>query len=486
MKKSLYILLVLTLMMGCEPNFLDTQPTDAVSADQIFLTTENALTSLNGIHRALNLQFGHQGQGGEGAAMIIRDMLGEDLVNTSLGNGFYISVYRWNTNVSETSSDVQFIWEYYYTIISNANMIIANIDNASGPKADIDVIKGQALAYRAWAHLNLVQFYGKRYDAAGSNSQLGVPIVLEPILVGGPRNTVEEVYARVHEDLEKASKLLNEDRHAKSHLNINVVNGIKARAYLSQGKFAEAASFANLARNGYTIMNETELFEGFNNVDNPEWIWGFDQIDLQTTYFTSYFAYMSLNFSSTNIRSNPKAIFSLLYDKMTDTDLRRGLWDPTGTTFEPPSNRFVKKPYMNRKFLAQGESSSVGDVPYMRASEMVLIEAEAMARSGNNSKAAEVLYELAHARDPKYLLSTNTGQLLIEEIMVQRRVELWGEGFRFFDLKRLNLPLDRTGGNHVSTVLENNYKRDAGSNEWQWKIPLDEINANDKIIQNPS
>lgn len=59
----------------------------------------------------------------------------------------------------------------------------------------------------------------------------------------------------------------------------------------------------------------------------------------------------------------------------------------------------------------------------------------------------------AKNRDASYTLSTNTGQALIDEIMVQRRVELWGEGFRFLDLKRLNLPLDRTVGFYVMFKL---------------------------------
>jgi hypothetical protein len=68
--------------------------------------------------------------------------------------------------------------------------------------------------------------------------------------------------------------------------------------------------------------------------------------------------------------------------------------------------------------------------------------------------------------------------------MIQRRIELWGEGRRFTDLKRLNLPLDRTGANHNSSIAVV-LSVPAGDKKWQWLIPRDEINANPKIEQNP-
>ncbi len=67
--------------------------------------------------------------------------------------------------------------------------------------------------------------------------------------------------------------------------------------------------------------------------------------------------------------------------------------------------------------------------------------------------------------------------------MIQRRAELWGEGFRFFDLKRLNVPLNRLGSNHPSIATV--YEVPANDNRWQWHLPIDEINANPELTQNP-
>ena len=116
-------------------------------------------------------------------------------------------------------------------------------------------------------------------------------------------------------------------------------------------------------------------------------------------------------------------------------------------------------------------------------SEMYLIQAEALARDGNEAESRKVLHEWLVTRDPEYKLSTNSGQALIDEILTQRRIELWGEGFRFTDLKRLNMDMDRQDTNHdqsVCTILH----VPAGDSRWVWKIPTHEINSNPLMEQN--
>jgi hypothetical protein len=132
----------------------------------------------------------------------------------------------------------------------------------------------------------------------------------------------------------------------------------------------------------------------------------------------------------------------------------------------------------------QDVNVSVGDVVYMRVAEMYLIEAEAQARLGNFAQAQTILFNLVSTRNPNYVKSTSTGDTLITEILTQRRIELWGEGFRFFDLKRTNSSLDRTGANHNTTIAVT-MNVPAGDNRWEWLIPQDEINANPLVVQNP-
>jgi hypothetical protein len=91
---------------------------------------------------------------------------------------------------------------------------------------------------------------------------------------------------------------------------------------------------------------------------------------------------------------------------------------------------------------------------------------------------------LVSSRNPAYVLSANTGQALVDEILFQRRIELWGEGFRFYDLKRTNSPLDRSGANHDSAIVNGVINVPVTDKRWQWLIPRAEINANPLIVQN--
>ncbi|MBL7708771.1 MAG: RagB/SusD family nutrient uptake outer membrane protein [Chitinophagaceae bacterium] len=494
MKKIFLILAIGSLALSsCKKDYLETKPTNAVSDGVVFTNTTDAWKAIEGMHRFLYRQmYGTQALGGISGNMIYMDALGEDLVMTGQSNGWFIGEYRWINHRLVTSTICYYNYLYFFSFISNANQILAQIDAATGPQADKDAIKGQALAYRGWAYFMMIQLYGERFDKNGTNDGLGLPMRTAPTVGATPRVSVAEVYTQINKDLSDAIALLGGSvaaRRDQSHINVNVARGIKARVALAQQNWTEAAALAVQARTGFTLMTNAQYMGGFNNYTNPEWIWGFKQQEDQGTFFYSFFAYLSCNFNSTNIRTNPKAINSRLYNLISATDVRKGLWDPTGTNtafpipLNPNGSRF---PYMNRKFFVNNVAVSAGDVPLMRAAEMYLIEAEALARAGGQEVAArQALFTLARQRDPNYVLSTNSGQALIDEIMVQRRVELWGEGFRFYDLKRTNSPLDRTGANHNAS-LAGIFSMPAGDKQWQFLIPQQELNnTNGVVVQNP-
>lgn len=484
---SYFLAVMLMLLTSCSKDYLETQPTDAVKVETVFTTTANAMAALNGIHKALYYQYlSNQDQGGQGSIMIYMDMMGEDLVMTAQGNNWFNTTYQWiaHRNTSGTGQSY-FTYYFYYRIITNANNIINSIDKCDGPDADKKAIKAEALTYRAWAHFMLVQMYGKRYDAtAKPNAQPGVPLMLVSATEGQPRATVEEVYTQVNKDLDTAIVNFNGySRANKSHFDISVAKGVKARVALTQQNWADAAKYAAEARQGYAFMGNDQYLQGFNDYTNPEWMWGSHQTTDQSTFFYSFYAFMSANYNSTNVRTNPKAINSKLYAQISNTDVRKKVWDLTGASVPVPAGG-LKRPYISKKFLVANTSSSAGDVPYMRAAEMYLIEAEAKARMGQDGPAADALYTLMHNRDAGYVKSVKTGQTLIDEILINRRIELWGEGFRYLDLKRMNSNLDRTGANHdpaLALVLT----IPAGDPRWEYLFPQAELDANKSIVQNP-
>lgn len=490
MKKILVIFIgILTanvLFTACDKEFLDTYPTDQISSSTVVQTTGNAMNSLNGVHRALYIRYGSQGRGGIGAFYYHMDEAAEDHVFNS---ATWTTHVRWIANESPTNSYNESIWQMYYQWIANVNILINGIDDATGETADKNAIKGQALLYRAWSHYQLVQLYGSRYVPGGNNSQLGVPIKLDNSTGPIARSTVEEVYTQINKDIDDAIVLLEGyERPNKSHLNASVGKGLKARVNLTQGNWDIAINYAKLAREGFPLMDQATYAAGFQifSETNPEFMWASELIADQSDLFGNYGAYISRNFSSSTIRSNPRSISELLYAKISPTDVRATLWSPSG---EHPDLELVsnarKFPYTNQKFIAVSTSDSRVDVPHMRAAEMYLIEAEALARKGQYQLAAQALYPLAVNRDTSYTLSTKTGDELIEEIMIQRRVELWGEGFRWLDLKRLNLPMDRNGSNHSSSICGGVMYVAVGDNRWTYAIPQAELDANPLMVPNP-
>jgi hypothetical protein len=490
MKQFSTILILFSAIMlgGCKKDYLEVTPTNAISSIDAFKTTENAWAAINGIHRSLYIKYyGNQDQGGQGSNMIYMDLMGEDLVHTGQPTTFWLTAYRWTAQRTPTSNVPYFNYRFYYTIVANANMIIDNIENASGPQADKNTIRAQALAYRAWCFYQMVQLFGERYDASGANSTLGLSLVTSSENINAvPRSTVAETYVQINKDLDDAIQLFQNGttRRNKSHLNLNVAQGLKARVALTQQNWAVAVEMAREARKGFTLMPSTEILKGFNNYDNQEWIWGIRMTAEQQIDFFSFFGYMSADFNASNIRQNPKAIFSRLYNQIPATDIRKQLWDPTGTNTAfpiPPGG--IRRPYMHRKFLkAPGQDLSIGDIPLMRASEMYLIEAEALVHQGQNGPAQDILFTFVRTRDASYTKSIRTGSALVDEILIQRRVELWGEGFRFYDLKRLNQPLDRTGGNQNASFAVT-LSVPAGDRRWVWLIPQPEIETSNGVVQ---
>ena len=110
----------------------------------------------------------------------------------------------------------------------------------------------------------------------------------------------------------------------------------------------------------------------------------------------------------------------------------------------------------------------------MRNAEMYLIKAEAEVRSGATCTA---LPALMAKRDPSWNKTAD-----LAEVLLQRRIELWGEGFEYFDLRRNALPAIRKyeGTNHAT---QGQYDFPAHAKSWNFQIPLRELQNNVYITE---
>lgn len=512
--KLLIACLALVMLSGCKDSYLDTQPSSSISEEAATSTLNNFDYILNGMHNYVYDYRFTQGYAGEPNLNILRDMLGEDLLNSSRGNGWFISECRWLAHTNPRSNAVYVPWRFYYRLILNANGILENIDNPDlkGEKKKKDRIKAEALTYRAWCHFQLVQLFGKRYQGGVTNDQMGVVIRDSVARSEKPRATVEETYAFINQDLDEALNLYKSaSLWNKNRITQVAAIGVKARVALVQQNWSDAAKYATEAikvakTKGIDLQKGKELLSGFNDMDaNKEWIWAYKQTGDQNKYYAHYLAYMSWNFSSSNIRGNPKMINSKLYETMSETDIRRKWWDPGYYTDEvdkkgkpikvwhpskeyeknyPRKKNFERVPYATFKYRAQDTGNSSGHMLLMRIAEMYYIAAEAYAHAGDYANAQEYLYKIMKTRDPKYQKSASTGNELLEEIWTNRRIDLWGEGFRFTDLKRLNQPLDRESVPNTVKNVSRKMSVPAGDKEWQFLIPQSEMESNKNMKQN--
>lgn len=521
------ITLSATALCSCDKDFMDTKSTSNVDQEQMFETTAGGMMAVNGLHKLMYTPSlsSTLAQGGFQTWMIWMDMMGEDLVYTR-SNAQFQSHAKWTLHRNTTSSHLSYHYRLFYRFVSNANMIIENIDNAEGLPEEKENIKGQALAYRAFAYFNLVQAWGYRYAPGESNDKPGVILRLESTTDNMPRATVDEVYKQINQDLDDAiehlSKVTTFKKPNKSHIDVHVARGLKARVLLAQGKWLEAAQMAQLVidKSGARLQDDTYTTtqNRMSDQTNTEWIWGKLGLEEQAGSLKDFHSFMSNKNASYN-KNTPRAIYNLLYNRISDTDVRKTLWFPEAQNPKSQPRPVIPtggqiRNYMSNKFLLADENMKCGDVAWMRLPEMMLIVAEGYARAGKYSEAAQALYPLAHHRDPQYTLSTNTGEALIDEVMFQRRIELWGEGFRFTDLKRLNMPLDRgpkpfaeaydctwnsstkmpkiidpNGSNFnmydAHTMGEECRYREPGHKEWQFVFPKKEIDVNTLCEQNP-
>jgi starch-binding outer membrane protein, SusD/RagB family len=503
MKKNILNLIAMVGVLSlssCSNDYLNNNPTDAIPTEDALGNTKNLTAVINGMHRQMYTRQNDQGTIGHTSSMIVADALCEDLVFPSISNNWFISMVNWEAQKS--IDGIYGPFQFYYRQIHNANAIIQVEEDKKPLEKTKNYYKeyafSQAYAFRAFSYFQLVQFYGGRYipsvgGTPANNNQLGVSLRLKPTYEPIARSTVEEVYAQINKDLDLADlwykQLLQESptwtRDHKSHFDPNVITGLRARVALTQGKWDLAATQAKKAREAYPLMNNTEYMSGFNSLRNSEWIWGCEMIEAQNDGFGSFGAYMSRNFNSTNIRQSPKAINKLLFEAFPATDVRTKNFDVTGLhkSLKLPDN-FTTKPYTSQKFLALDGTSRM-DVPFMRSAEMYLIEAEALAKLGKIAESKVVFTELEKNRNPAYITTAKTGDAYIEDILNSRRIELWGEGFRYFDLKRLNRNMTRTY-NPYTGVTSQATNISSDDTRWNFRLPLREIqNSNELVIQNP-
>jgi starch-binding outer membrane protein, SusD/RagB family len=512
MKRLSYILmLVSTFLFASCSDELDTAPSDKVAAVDLFKDVESATAVINGVYRMMYYSGWSANWAPENAGQVsvtlVANLMADDHIMRSAGSGWYYYDYAFDTRMDYLGrSGRQYaFWNLYYTMISNVNAILHYEQDLAGDEKQIKNLIAQAYAMRAFAYHQLVQIY--QHPVTADPDAPGIPIyteITDKDSEGKSRGTVKQVYDQINLDIAKAITLFDEARVARkhiSHVNINVAYALKARIDMSQDLWADAIDAARKAlsvEGGLTFsVQSVDNYGAFNDAKSAGVLWGSEINADQTSGWASFFSIMDADVEGTYAARAQHQISNWLYNQIPVNDARKGWWNGVLTAETGGSN----VNYGQKKYRFRVPATRQGDYLHIRAEEMVLTIAEAYCHLENFVAARQEISKLGERRmaaedyqlrldqftDSKSYNTNTVDDLttLMDEILFQRRVELWGEGTgRLFDLQRLGLGISRawTGNNHTArlTTLDTS----AGSKLFIQPLPQSEVDGNPNISVN--
>ena len=525
------------LVSSCAGDYLDTAPTDSTGATDAVGTTANAMKALNGIAKIMTTQHSYFGGGfaGENNIMIQYESYPSENYNYNYYASGWSPIFNQEFHTRTNSIYDAYAWYYYYTIAGNANTILANIDNAEGTEAERNFVKASALTFRAYAFEKLVHYYCWRWQDSNNGASQGIVLRLDESTGGQGYATLAETYAQIYKDLDEAIMLFEQsgmDRNASQVWmpNINVAHAIYARAALTKQDYTKALTEAKLARQNYPLMSNAEYHAGFCN-PTSEWIFGSFGSAQENNWYWSYGTQYACNGYYANAAGAANGAGSIgreLINRIPNNDARKALfltedkfpgynfndgsamdlgygilgmgddekkadalWEEAAAYCQKMAVSGLEAPYQAGYMYLGGQlkfyvfdTPGVSYLPFIRSSEMVLVEAEANYFLNDEPAARAALVELnaTSGRNPEYTCD-KSGEALWNEIMDYRELELWGEGFAWSDYKRWNRDIVRhsfaEGGNaHISVAKTIPAAR---VNKWTWDVPLNETDYNDEL-----
>jgi len=514
MKRNMMIFMALAFCVGCSGDFLDTKPTDSVSSATIFENTDNVGLAVNGMMRIMQSNYGGNWSGEGG----VDRYMGNYPSNTYTRAAFtsYGPCINRTNYLNANSSYTKFYLAYYYRIINIANTILFNIDGTPGNEAVREHYKAQALVMRSYAYLRLsCEFFRRWGDGMTDEAKNGNGLMLRltPSTSNVGYSSMKQIFEQIYSDLGQAIPILEKKAVARDPITQNyqidadVAYAIFARAALEREDYATARDYARKAYKDHPLMTWAEYVSGFNT-PNSEWIWS-TYCDQTLTHANTWFADMAYNSGQASQRSYIGCVDKKFFNSIPDTDLRKTLFlDPKSYAFDPETGRAKKDQYPELDAYARSIRSDIpdativaawmsfkfkstdnaydGDMCISRASEMYLIYAEASYRLDDEISARAALTKLVKdtGRNPSFDAETLSGAALLNEIKFQRNIELWGEGFNGFDLKRWGDPMDRVGfadgGNWYSGNAIHS-KPDESNNYWTSVMSVKETDYNTEL-----
>lgn len=437
-------------LTACKKDFLNTSPTEVVS-------TAPADVRLNGLY-LMTYQTGTGGTSGhtdfgQKNVDICTDMLCGDMALLAINYGQYQDVANLKATQQPSDNYNYIPWCYYYRLIYEANKSIAELASPKNNSEKYTLAQFRAL--RGYAYFYLMQIFTTKYEPNSRTNS--IPLYTTADIVSKPRVKQSEVYAQIISDLEFAvTNLAGFTRSKKGMIDKYVAEGLLAYTYAAMGNNQKVADLAQdiINNSGYPLTTREQIFYdtttkkggGFNDVETKSWMWGVDLITENSFDLKSWWGMIDIYTYSYAWAGDGKAMDDKLYAQIRTNDIRKKQFDEDLL----PSNKFFAP---DRVIGGQRKIST--DYIYMRVDEFYLLAAEALAKLGQDAQAKTIYKKLLKLRYPEATATTDiayvdalTNAQLQDDIYLNTRIELWGEGKSYFAMKRNHKTIER-GSNHV-------------------------------------
>lgn len=580
---------LLGLASSCASDYLDTKPESSVSTADVTGSVDVARMALYGI--CASMQWGYDNGQASGwlnsgeAYMnnIFNDAMGQDYITCMATNRLLgPEGLAMKTLTNDTYIICAYPWNYAYSIIMQANNILAGIEGAEGSEDEKKFIEAQALTFRAFGYMKLMQWYAPRWEDSQNGERYCIVLRTEPGTDPTPLVTMNTALNQIYTDVKKALELYDDSSSEREYIwepNRNIACGVLARTAMIKHDWATAQDMAHQAREGFKVMDNDAFFGG-QNIENGDYMWA-QSNDGDDTGYLNYGGWWSCNGPYVHAWDYGAGSIDLqLYNQLDENDVRRKCYitpDKLNTTEQTNPGKLTEADFWNSQLVGSAmvqmnigpsqadrknpnkkwgltnfvmryvdyyfnevyTSTFVPDedsegvhygyyslvtnanganfklnsqyyvkvyrtpigaqlkfvsappygsmyAPFMRAAEMCITEAEAAYMAGDYNTAKNCLMEINSIRIPGYTCD-KTGEALLNEIKLCRRIELWGEGHNWSDFKRWNTPINRVkwdpsnpGGNwvpscggEVQTTAGNGWRFAVPTSEWQYNHLID-------------
>lgn len=488
--KSMMTLGLFSLVLVNTSCIQETEPTDIATQDQAERSSSatkaqamaipaqfNAMDDYYVDDRDWHAAFGYP------AMMIIRDMMGNDMgFPTSSYAGHF---YRFGSCQYMGGEYIYaaYIWKYYYKLVQSANSIISVVKPETATKEQLGYL-GAAYAVRALAYLDLARMYeflpnektesvnADGNDVTGLTVPIVTPTLTEEEARNNPRAKKEDMVKFIEGDIEKAKEFIPNitNRMNRTMPNLACVYGLEARLKMWTEEYPAAATAAEnaISASGMLPMTEAAALDKNSGMNvNTLFMWCCNLVKEDNAVqsgivnFTSWMSNQT-TFGYTGAATGQYMICDKkFYERISNSDWRKKWWQaPEGSDLRNQKSKnhieyltasdAEEMPELASLKFRPGQGNiddyNVGcavAIPLMRVEEMYFIKAEAEAHSDPAVGIATLTDFMTSYRDAGYSSKAATEEAAVDEIIFQKRVELWGEGQIFFDYKRLNMSVNR-------------------------------------------